>query len=142
MLKPLMFTAMAVTLALTMSYADQPKGKLIIPIEKTDPTNGKAMFTSYCAPCHGADARGNGPAAGALKTQPTDLTGLAKSHNGKYPDNHIVSILRFGTDVRAHGSAAMPVWGQIFTKMTKLNSQEKDLRTSNLSRYLETLQVK
>jgi mono/diheme cytochrome c family protein len=142
MLKPLLFTAMAVTLALTMSYADQPKGKLVIPVEKTDPTNGKAMFTSYCAPCHGADARGNGPAAGALKTQPTDLTGLAKTHNGKYPDNHIVSVLRFGTDVRAHGSAEMPVWGQIFTRMTKLNTQEKDLRTANLSRYLETLQVK
>ena len=133
---------MAVTLALTMSYADQPKGKLVIPVQKTDPTNGKAMFTSYCAPCHGADARGNGPAAGALKTQPTDLTGLAKTHNGKYPDNHIVSVLRFGTDVRAHGSAEMPVWGQIFTRMTKLNTQEKDLRTANLSRYLETLQVK
>ena len=100
------------------------------------------MFTSYCAPCHGADGRGNGPAAGALKTQPTDLTGLAKAHNGKYPDNHIVSVLRFGTDVRAHGSAEMPVWGQIFTKMSKLNAQEKDLRTANLSRYLETLQVK
>ncbi len=142
MLKPLLFTAMAVTLALTMSYADQPKGKLIIPVQKTDPTNGKGMFTSYCAPCHGADGRGNGPAAGALKTQPTDLTGLAKAHNGKYPDNHIVSVLRFGTDVRAHGSAEMPVWGQIFTKMSKLNTQEKDLRTANLSRYLETLQVK
>jgi mono/diheme cytochrome c family protein len=142
MLKALFFTAMAVTLALTMSYADQPKGKLVIPVQKTDPTNGKVMFTSYCAPCHGADGRGNGPAAGALKTQPTDLTGLAKAHHGKYPDNHIVSVLRFGTDVRAHGSAQMPVWGQIFTRMSKLNTQEKDLRTANLSRYLETLQVK
>jgi|SRR5579859_4790337 len=142
MLKPLFFTAMAVTLALTMSYADQPKGKLVIPVQKTDPTNGKVMFTSYCAPCHGADGRGNGPAAGALKMPPTDLTGLAKAHNGKYPDNHIVSVLRFGTDVRAHGSAQMPVWGQIFTRMSKLNAQEKDLRTANLSRYLETLQVK
>jgi hypothetical protein len=50
--------------------------------------------------------------------------------------------MRFGTQVSAHGSAEMPVWGQIFGKMSKTNPQETDLRTSNLSRYLETLQVK
>ena len=64
MLKPILFTAMAATLALTMSFADQPKGKLVIPAPKTDPTNGQQMYTSYCAPCHGADARGRGPVAG------------------------------------------------------------------------------
>src|SRR5438477_3610776 len=93
MLKPILFTAMAATLALTMSFADQPKGKLVIPAPKTDPTNGKQMYASYCAPCHGADARGNGPVAGALKTPPTDLTLLAKANHGKYPENHIVSVL-------------------------------------------------
>ncbi len=55
MLKPLFFASMAAALALTMGYADQPQGKLTIPAPKTDPTNGKMMFTSYCAPCHGAD---------------------------------------------------------------------------------------
>src|SRR3954468_8384772 len=79
MLKPILFAAIAASLGLTMSFADQPKGTLIIPTPKTDPTNGKLMFTTYCAPCHGADARGNGPAASALKTRPTDLTGLVKS---------------------------------------------------------------
>lgn len=142
MLKPILFAAMAATLALTMSFADQPKGKLIIPTPKTDPTNGKLMFTSYCAPCHGADGRGNGPAASALTTRPTDLTGLAKSHDGKYPENHVLSVLRFGTEVGAHGSDQMPVWGKIFGNISRVNSQEKELRTVNLTRYLETLQVK
>jgi mono/diheme cytochrome c family protein len=142
MLKPLLITVMAATLALTMSFAEQPKGKLVIPTPKTDPTNGKMMYTSYCAPCHGTDGRGQGPAAGALKDAPTDLTGLAKANHGKYPETHIVSVLRFGTEVRAHGSATMPVWGTIFNKMSKLNTQEKDLRMVNLSHYLETLQAK
>jgi cytochrome c len=142
MLKPVIFAAVAAALVLTMSYADQPNGKLVIPATKTDPTNGKMMYSSYCAPCHGADGRGNGPVAPALKTQPTDLTGLAKANHGKYPENHIASVLRFGTDVRSHGSAEMPVWGTIFTKMSKVNSQEKDLRTANLSRYLESLQAR
>lgn len=141
MLKPLFFASMAAALALTMGYADQPQGKLLIPAPKTDPTNGKLMFTSYCAPCHGADARGNGPVAGALKTPPTDLTRLAKANHGKYPDTHIVAVLRFGSEVPAHGSAEMPVWGTIFGKMSKVNPQERDLRTANLSRYLRGLQV-
>jgi mono/diheme cytochrome c family protein len=142
MLKPLFFASVAAALVLTMGYADQPKGKLVIPAPKTDPTNGKLMFTSYCAPCHGADGRGNGPVASALKAQPTDLTGLAKANHGKYPDNHIVAVLRFGTDVNAHGSAQMPVWGTIFAKMSKVSSQERDLRTANLSRYLESIQAR
>ena len=142
MLKSFFVAAAAAAVLLTMSYADQPSGKLIIPASKTDPTNGKQMFTSYCAPCHGADGRGNGPVAPALKTQPTDLTGLAKANHGKYPDSHIASVLRFGADVRSHGSAEMPVWGSVFTKMSRVNSQEPDLRTANLSRYLESLQEK
>jgi mono/diheme cytochrome c family protein len=133
---------MAATLALTVGFADQPKGKLVIPATKTDPTNGKQMYTSYCAPCHGADARGNGPVARALKTPPADLTELAKANHGKYPENHVVSVLHFGTDVPAHGAAEMPVWGKIFASMSKVNSQETDLRTANLIRYLETVQVR
>jgi mono/diheme cytochrome c family protein len=142
MLKAFFFAAVAATLVLTMGYADQPKGKVIIPATKTDATNGKAMYTSYCAPCHGADGRGNGPVAPALRTQPTDLTGLAKGNHGKYPDNHIASVLRFGTNVSAHGAAEMPVWGTIFNKMSKVNSQEPDLRTANLSRYLQSIQAR
>lgn len=142
MLKRLLFIAMGVSLALTMGYADQSSGKLIIPVNKTSPTDGKQMYTSYCAPCHGVDGRGHGPAAGALKTPPTDLTTLAKANHGKYPDTHIVSVVRFGVEEHAHGSAQMPVWGPIFGTMSKTNPQEKELRTANLARYLETLQVK
>ena len=142
MLKRLLFVAMAATIALTVSYADQSKSSVVIPVGKTDPTDGKQMYTSYCAPCHGVDGRGSGPVASSLKVQPTDLTGLAKSNHGKYPDTHVVSVMRFGTDVRAHGSAEMPVWGPILGTLSKVNPQENQLRATNLTRYLETLQVK
>ena len=142
MLKRILFLAIAACFALAGGFADQSNGKVIIEVNKTNPTDGKQMFTSYCAPCHGANARGNGPAASALKQPPTDLTGLAKANHGKYPDTHVVSVMRFGTEVSAHGSAGMPVWGEIFGKMSKTNPQEPDLRTTNVSRYLETLQVK
>lgn len=142
MLKRLLLTGMAATLAVGMAYAEQTQGKVTIQVNKTSPTSGKQMFSSYCAPCHGMDARGHGPVAPALKTAPTDLTALAKNNNGKFPDTHIVSVLQNGSTLPAHGTAEMPVWGPILGKMNVTNPQDKTLRISNLSRYLETLQVK
>jgi len=68
MLKRLLLTTLAAAVAVGIGYADQSRTKVIIPVNKTSPTSGKQMFTSYCAPCHGVDAKGNGPAAAALKT--------------------------------------------------------------------------
>lgn len=141
MLKRLLLTATALILAVAMGYADQAKKKVVIPVDRTDPTSGKQMYTSYCAPCHGVDGRGNGPAASALRNQPMDLTGLAKANHGKFPDTHIVSVLKFGSETPAHGSAQMPVWGPILGRMNQSNFQDKELRVSNLSRYLKTIQV-
>jgi len=56
-----------------------------VPIANTPSSSGKEMFDTYCAVCHGKDTKGNGPAAGAMKTPPADLTTLAKGNGGKYP---------------------------------------------------------
>jgi len=141
MLKSLLFTAMAALLAVSFGFAQQSESnKIVIPVNKTVPTNGKQMYTNYCAPCHGVDGKGQGPAASALKAPPTDLTVLAKNNNGKYPDAHIVTVLRFGSELPAHGSARMPVWGPILGNMNRSNDMDKQLRISNLSRYLESIQ--
>lgn len=142
MLKRLLLTTFAAVVAVGMGYADQSTTKVVIPVTKTSPTSGKQMFTSYCAPCHGVDGRGHGPAATALKAQPTDLTGMCKKNHGRFPDTHIVSVLQFGTDVPAHGTVDMPVWGPILGKMNVTNAQDKQLRISNLSRYLESIQTR
>lgn len=142
MLKRLSLIAMVAGLVLAVGYADQTKNKIVIPIERTSPSDGKQMFNGYCAPCHGADGRGNGPAARALKTKPADLTMLARMNHGKYPDTHVISVLQFGTEIPAHGSTEMPVWGPILGRMNATNSQAKDLRLGNLSRYVEIIQVK
>jgi mono/diheme cytochrome c family protein len=139
-LKYLLLTTLAAAFAVSAGYADQSTTKITIPVSKTSPTSGKQMFTSYCAPCHGVDGRGHGPAATALKEQPSDLTGLIKKNHGRFPDTHIVSILQFGVSMPAHGSAQMPVWGPILGKMNVANAQDKQLRISNLSRYIESMQ--
>jgi hypothetical protein len=100
------------------------------------------MFTNYCALCHGVDARGDGPAAAALKMRPTDLTGMCRKNHGRFPDARIISVLEFGTEAPTRGSAEMPAWGPILGKMNQVNTQDKRLRISNLSRYLESIQAK
>ena len=142
MLKRLLVTATIATLAVGISYADQSNAKVTIPVNKTAVTNGKQMYGNYCAPCHGVDGRGHGSVAPALKVQPTDLTVMTRNNHGRFPDTHIVVVLENGVDAPSHGTAEMPVWGPILGKMSLGNTQDRLLRMSNLSRYLESIQVK
>ena len=146
MLRSLFFAALALTIAAGIGYAaDQSTArKVVIPVSMTPATNGKQMYVSYCAPCHGVDGRGQGPVAVALKKPPSDLALLSKNNGGKYPSARIVSVLQFGTPDSSHGSAEMPVWGPVLGVLDKTNNEQtaRALRISNLSRYLETLQAK
>jgi mono/diheme cytochrome c family protein len=111
------------------------------PIGMTSATSGSEMFNSYCAPCHGKDAKGNGPAAKALKNPPVNLTQLAKINNGKFPADHVASVLRSGV-AGAHGSSDMPVWGPLFSAVSGGDQAIVQMRIANLIHYLESLQEK
>ena len=110
-------------------------------IQQTNAASGKEMFTQSCAPCHGADGKGHGPAASAMKVAPTDLTQLARTHDGKYPANSVASVLRFGDGPGAHGSAEMPLWGPLFPSLDKFHDTTVQQRISNIVTYTETLQA-
>jgi len=112
------------------------------PIKQTSAASGKEMYGQYCAPCHGIDGKGTGPAASSLKTMPTDLTQLAKQHDGKYPANSVASILKFGNGPVSHGSPDMPVWGPLFKSLDKYHESVVQQRISNLVAYLDSLQAK
>lgn len=141
MLKRLFVIALSAGFLLAVAYAAPNNQKIVIPVNRTNPVDGKLMYQSYCAPCHGVDGRGNGPVAGAMKTPPTDLTQLARIHHGKFPNAHVSSVLQFGSSLPAHGSAGMPVWGQLFGTIEPAEAQLRALRVTNLTRYLETLQA-
>jgi len=134
-----LLVAITVTLAQTATTNPVVKKE---PIQQTSPASGKDMFNAYCAPCHGIDGKGNGPAAAAMKSPPTDLSELAKTHNGKYPAAYVSGILRFGSGPSSHGSADMPVWGPLFRSLDKYHDAVEQQRVSNLVSYIETLQVK
>jgi len=88
---------------LTMS-----RHQLSLMLQLTSATSGSEMFNSYCAPCHGKDAKGNGPAATALKNPPANPDAVSKEEQWQVP-----GLLRNGV-AGAHGSSDMPVWGRCF----------------------------
>jgi mono/diheme cytochrome c family protein len=108
----------------------------------TSPASGKEMFMSYCAACHGKSAKGDGPAANALKQAPADLTTLAKRNGGKYPSDKVISVLRGQATLMAHGDQEMPVWGPVFWKMSQGHEEQVEMRIANLNQYIESLQEK
>jgi mono/diheme cytochrome c family protein len=113
-----------------------------VPVKQTSAASGKEMFTTYCAVCHGSDAKGNGPAASALKVPPNDLTALAEKNSGKYPGMHISSVLRGEAEMPAHGSKDMPVWGPLFRHISQGHDAEVQQRIANLNQYIESIQTK
>jgi mono/diheme cytochrome c family protein len=141
-MKGLFITTIAATMAVSMSYAGQPNTKVTIPAVKTAPTDGRQMYTNYCAPCHGVDGKGRGPVAPALKNPPSDLTLLSRNNQGRFPDAHVASVLLNGAQIPSHGSSQMPVWGPILANMNVANPQERLLRISNLTSYLESIQAR
>lgn len=136
-------TFSALLLAACFASAQEKPAIKKVPIKQTSPASGKEMYTEYCAACHGADAKGTGPAVVALKTPPPDLTTLAKrSEGGKFPRDHVATILRTGTGVAAHGSSDMPTWGPLFKALDPTHDITVQQRIKNLNDYLESLQAK
>ena len=73
---------------------------------------GAETFQQYCASCHGAGARGDGPAADALRIRPADLTRIAARRGGEFPDAEIATYIDGRFEVEAHGTREMPIWGE------------------------------
>jgi len=158
MTKQLFATTIAVSVAMGLAIAGQIAGQtsglnssqptakpvdhIVIQADKTQRSNGKQMFASYCAPCHGADGRGSGPVAAELKTKPVDLTLLSANNHGKFPSAHVAAVLQFGAPTPAHGTALMPVWGPILKQMSKDSTEEKQIRVANLTEYVQSIQAK
>jgi mono/diheme cytochrome c family protein len=134
--------AVATSLCLAQEKAEQKPAVKQTPIKQTSAASGKEMFAQYCAPCHGAGGKGDGPAASSMKAAPADLTQLTKSHGGKYPADHVATVLRFGSGPGAHGSKDMPVWGPLFHSLDVYHDTAVQQRITNVVEYIGTLQAK
>ena len=102
---------------------------------------GVDSYKAYCAVCHGPNAKGDGPAATALKKVPADLTTIAKRHGGKFSTTDVEAVIRGEQGVPSHGSRDMPIWGPVFKALASDDNFAK-LRMTNLVNYLESIQTK
>jgi mono/diheme cytochrome c family protein len=103
---------------------------------------GRALFGKYCASCHGASARGDGPAADALKARPGDLTQFAKRNGGIFPVEKTRRLIDGHDAVRSHGSVEMPVWGDAFQVREGLTESAAKGRVEAIMYYLQSIQEK
>ena len=133
--------ALAVVFAVSLIAISQEQiHKTTAP--QTSPASGKEMYTAYCASCHGKDGKGTGPTSAALKTQPTDLTGLQKANGGKFPSDHVYEVINGRAATPVHGSAEMPVWGPVFRQLSSGHQSVVQQRITNLTDYIRSLQQK
>jgi mono/diheme cytochrome c family protein len=77
---------------------------------------GEQLYQRFCASCHGAAGRGDGPVAASFKIEVPDLTSLARRANGVFPRERVVRIIDGRHVLGAHGSRTMPVWGEDFAR--------------------------
>lgn len=111
---------------------------------------GKADFMKLCAPCHGTNARGDGPEVSHLKKKPADLTQVTAKY-GRFPEDRVFETIA-GIDMpEGHGTREMPSWGDVFVsegvgKSTNLEdamkaSDDASRRIAGLMRYIESIQT-
>ena len=130
----------ALTLALAASAAPQPPKVKSVPVKLSGSIDGAVLFREHCAVCHGLDAKGNGPAAGALKRAPTDLTHISQKSAGKFPTLAVRQKIQDG-EVVEHGTVEMPMWGKLLVPAGRTKT-DADVRIYALLQYLENIQTR
>jgi mono/diheme cytochrome c family protein len=103
---------------------------------------GSFTYKTYCATCHGKEAKGDGPLADNLRFRPPDLTLLAKRNGGTFPDDLVHRIIDGRKPVKGHGGPDMPVWGDAFKNVESGFSDEKvKERIDGLVEHLKSIQA-
>ncbi len=116
-----------------------------LPALAQDVKEGGELYRVHCATCHGIEGTGQGPMAGVLVIQPSDLTQLAKANGGAFPLERVVKRIDGRDPLVSHGSP-MPVYGFFFEGKGEAIKTEsgQPIMTSgpivDLMAYLKTLQ--
>jgi mono/diheme cytochrome c family protein len=109
------------------------------PQEVVAAADGRGLFVTYCASCHGVSGRGDGPSAEEFRHRPADLTQFAKQNGGVFNDVAIHRVVD-GRTVKAHGTMEMPVWGDAFKWRQGLDESAINVRIEAIVRYVRSIQ--
>ena len=103
---------------------------------------GSVSFRTYCASCHGADAKGDGPMTDSLRVRPPDLTLIARRSGGRFPADVVRRVIDGRNPVKGHGGPQMPVWGDAFRSSSDAYSDAKVAeKIGALVEYLRSIQA-
>lgn len=104
---------------------------------------GAALYTEWCAACHGASGQGDGDMAGVMTIPAPNLTLLSQGNDGVFPMIDVIHSIDGRTGLRAHGGA-MPIFGSVFSTSETENPYGSVLeargRVLSLALYLESMQ--
>ncbi|MDJ0846959.1 MAG: hypothetical protein QNK04_01120 [Myxococcota bacterium] len=110
------------------------------PVQDLDPkqvAQGREVYVSYCATCHGDEGRGDGPLGASLLLPPSDLTRFAARRGGSFRPGEVAAHVDGRLENHAHGTAGDPIWGRRFTSTDTSPSPE----VARLIAYLESIQA-
>lgn len=102
---------------------------------------GQVVYQRYCGACHGTTGRGDGPLAKELRSKVIDLTRLAASNGGRFPFFQVVQVIDGRHASKGHGTADMPVWGEIFPKTQGSESPNPETAVARMTHYIWSIQV-
>jgi mono/diheme cytochrome c family protein len=74
--------------------------------------DGATLYAAFCAACHGATGRGDGPNAARLPVPPAQLA--SREAMSRRPDDSLYDTIAAGGAVM-NRSPRMPAWGAMFT---------------------------
>lgn len=66
-------------------------------------TSGAQDYADFCAGCHGAAGKGDGPAAAGLARKPADLTHLSSRNRGVFPTTRVMAQIWGYTGKKGQG---------------------------------------
>ena len=81
-------------------------------VSMPEPPEGRAIYSEYCAQCHGISGTGNGPWASSMTPRPADLTRLAL--NGSFDRARVLNIVD-GYDRTGLPGQQMPEFGLLLS---------------------------
>ena len=140
-------TGFAAILAATLAWASalESTDGTLSPAADAGEHPGAVLFGRYCASCHGAGGKGDGPVAAVLRAKPADLTGIAARRDGEFPLLEIAAFIDGRKTVAAHGPRRMPIWGRRFGSEIDDPTEREEAVTGNLLTllsWLESIQEK
>jgi mono/diheme cytochrome c family protein len=118
--------------------ADQPQ--LPEALDPSQATRGQLIYQRFCAACHGTAGKGDGQLAAGLRSRPTDLTRMAERNGGVFAYDKVSRAIDGRDSVRMHGSADMPVWGEVFAKTRGTDAPDPDEAVARISHYVWSIQ--